>query len=62
MQARADGTAAIALELLEFINGCATDEEAVGAIKLLIDFLEEVYKQRSRLYWEVKDWDESLSE
>lgn len=58
MTATAKGTAKLALEILDHINGCESDEEAAGALTLLIDFLGDVMKQRSIVYWEGLDWGE----
>lgn len=58
MVATTQGTARIALEILDHINGCQTDEEAVGALGLLIDFLQDVKAQRSIVYWGAVEWGE----
>lgn len=58
MTATTRGTAKLVLEIIEYINGCTTDEEAIGACQVLIDFIKDVREQRSRVYWEVMDWGE----
>lgn len=52
------GTARLVLEILEHINECATDEEAMGALYVLEQFIQDVMQQRRDVYWEAIDWRE----
>ena len=56
MRAMTQGTALVALGVIDHINGAESDEEALGALNLLIDFLIDVREQRSQSYWEHMDW------
>ncbi len=49
------GIARIALEVIDFLNGLE-DEEAAGALTLLLDFLKDVQVQRSQSYWNIVEW------
>lgn len=56
MTATAEGTARLTLEILEHINGCDSDEEAIGACEILWSFIDSIKKQRLGVYWEGVEW------
>jgi hypothetical protein len=57
MTATTEGTARLTLDILDHINGCDSDEEAIGAISVLMEFLNEIKGDRTSVYWEGIDWE-----